>query len=93
MPTYVPKTPVPIVGGIEGMDVQRAPNFSIEQQGANTWILIARDVTAGVRTQIAAFLKRVRGKLAVNGKRVSKRTAQRIIPQLLRRGSVQISVV
>jgi hypothetical protein len=79
-------------GGIQGMDVQRRPNFSIIQQGANIFIFAANDVNAGVGKQIASFLKRVRGKLSVNGARVSKRAAKRVIMQQLRKGSVEIII-
>ena len=79
-------------GGIQGMDVQRRPNFSIIQQGANVFVFAANEVNAGVGKQIASFLKRVRGKLSVNGTRVSKRAAKRVIMQQLRKGSVQIII-
>ena len=85
-----PLTPSVPYGMYAGMDVQRRPNFSIAQEGFD-YILIAREVNDGVRKQIAAFLKRLRGKLVVNGARVSKRRALRIIPGLLRQGSVRIS--
>ena len=74
------------------MDVQQAPNFSIEQQGARTYLFVARRIDSGVRTQIASFLKRVRGKLLVNGQRVSKRAALRVIVALLRKGTVEIKL-
>ena len=90
-----PRPPAPVGrdGGIQGMDVQRRPNFSIIQQGIGTYIFSANEVNAGVKTQIASFLKRVRGKILVNNEPVSKRTARRIIPQLLRKGSVEIKIV
>ena len=86
------KVPRHVSGGIQGMDVQRAPNFSIEQQGPSTYLFVARRVNAGVRTQIASFLRRVRGKLFVNGERMSKRAALKKIPSLLRKGTVEIKI-
>ena len=74
------------------MDVQRLPNFSIIQEGANVFVFSANEVNAGVGKQVASFLKRVRGKISVNGKRVSKRAAKNLILKLLRKGSVQIKL-
>ena len=74
------------------MDVQRGPNFSIIQHGLNTFVLSANEVNAGVGKQVASFLQRVRGKISVNDKRVSKRGAKALILKLLRKGSVQIKI-
>ena len=89
-PPSAPQPSIPY-GAYSGMDVQRRPNFSIVQEGFD-YILVAREVTAGVRKQVAAFLRRLRGKVLVNGTRMSKRTALRKIPGLLRKGSVHVSL-
>jgi hypothetical protein len=86
--------PLPrMTGGIAGWDVQRRPNFSIQEISAKTFVLVAREVTSGVYAQIKNLLGRVKGQfLIVDSQRLSKRQALDYIMPALRKGSVHVEI-
>ncbi len=86
--------PLPrMTGGIDGWDVQRRPNFSIQEISAKTFVLVAREVTSGVYAQIKNLLGRVKGQfLIVDSQRMSKRQALDYIMPALRKGSVHVEI-
>ena len=80
-------------GGMQGWDVQRRPNFSIEETGPKTFTLVAREVNSGVYAQIVSLLKRVKSKfLIVDSRRMTKKQALKYIMPALRKGSVHVKL-
>ena len=81
-------------GGLKGMDVQKPSNFSIQQLGANHYVIRAREMNESIKSQISALLHRVRGNtIVVNGQKMSKKLAlQYIIQQLSSKHSVQVAI-
>ena len=81
-------------GGTQGWDVQRRPNFSIEEVSAKEFTLIAREVNSGVYAQIRSLLKRVQANhLFVDAQKMTKKQALDYIPPALRKGSVNVRLL
>ena len=82
-----------MTGGVDGWDVQRRPNFSIQEISAKSFVLVAREVNSGVYAQIKNLLGRVKTKyLIVDSRRLSKRQALDYIMPALRKGSVHVEL-
>ena len=68
------------------MDVlKKGPGFSIERVGTREYVFKTSVVSKGVIAQVVEFIRSLRGKFEIEGSRVSKRAAIRMVPQLLKR--------
>ena len=81
-------------GRVQGMQILKQRNFSIEQLGPHMAILRARKWTKAVYEQVIAFMKTVQGRLLVDNEPMSKKAALRyIISRLQTNNAVHIAVM
>ena len=79
---------------MKGMDVQKPSNFSIQQIGADHYIIRAREMNDSIKQQVIGLLDRVKGDtVVINGIKMNKQKAvQYIVQELSSKQVVQVAI-